>query len=70
MKVRDRKIHETVDVSSKECLKLQCYWPRPDPGAFVQGRGYSERYSGWKPGWICGTREIRGCPDVREEKKP
>jgi len=60
MKIRDRKIKQTVDVSDKECLKRKCYWPRPDPGVFTQGVGYRTR-SG-KQEWICGTREIHGCP--------
>jgi len=62
MKVRDKKIKETVDVADKECLSRKCYWPRPDPGVFVQGRGYHTRHPGKKPEWLCGRREINGCP--------
>jgi len=64
MKIRDKKAGVMVDVLDASCKLRKCYWPRPDPGIFVQGRGYiarpgSERN---KP-WICGTREIHGCPD-------
>lgn len=62
MKVRDPSTKKMVDVCEKDCPKRECYWPRPDPGVFVQGRGYRQRSSGSR-GWICGTREIRGCPD-------
>jgi hypothetical protein len=51
-----------VDVSDKECPNRECYWPRPDPGVFTQGVGYRTRYPGRKPDWLCGNREIRGCP--------
>lgn len=60
MKVRDRNIEQTVDVADRRCLKCSCYWPRPDPGVFTQGQGYRTRTG--KQGWLCGTREIRGCP--------
>jgi len=63
MKIRDRKIKQDVSVSDKECLKRKCYWPRPDPGVFTQGIGYRTR-SG-KREWLCGTREIHGCPIVK-----
>lgn len=62
MKVRDKNIKEWVDVSDKECPKRECYWPRPDPGVFSQGVGYRTRNQGRKPDWLCGNREIRGCP--------
>ena len=62
VKVRDKKNRQLVDVSDKECPKLECYWPRPDPGVFTQGVGYRTRHPGRKPDWLCGTREIRGCP--------
>ena len=65
MKVRDREIKETVDVSEKACLKMPCYWPRPDPGVFTKGQGYRTR--GYDAGWICGTREIHGCPIPKPE---
>jgi hypothetical protein len=62
VKVKDKKIKEMVDVSDKECPRRECYWPRPDPGAFTQGVGYRTRYPGEKPKWLCGNREISGCP--------
>ena len=62
MKIRDKNLKKLVDVSSAECPKLKCYWPRLDPGSFVQGVGYRYR----SDDWLCGTREINGCPDKRE----
>ncbi|MBK5938873.1 hypothetical protein [Halochromatium roseum] len=62
MKVRDKTIGETVDVYDRHCLRRPCYWPRSDPGAFTQGQGYQQR-SGGDRGYLCGNREIRGCPD-------
>lgn len=62
MKVRDKALKETVAVYDKSCLKRSCYWPRPDPGSFSQGRGYCSR-SGGKREWLCGTRAAHGCPD-------
>ena len=59
MKVRDKELKKDVNVYCKECLNRECYWPRPDPGVFNQGQGYKFRSNDW----ICGTREIRGCPD-------
>lgn len=58
MKVRDKELKQQVDVFCKECPTYQCYWPRPDPGIFNQGQGYRFRSNNW----LCGTREIRGCP--------
>jgi hypothetical protein len=62
VKVRDKNVKQLVDVSDKECQKRECYWPRPDPGVFTQGVGYRTRYPGREPDWLCGNREIRGCP--------
>ena len=62
MKVRDKNVKQLVDVSDEECPKRECYWPRPDPGVFTQGVGYRTRYPGRKPDWLCGNREISGCP--------
>ena len=62
MKIRDKNLKKLVDVSSAECPKLKCYWPRLDPGSFVQGVGYRHG----SDDWLCGTREINGCPDKRE----
>lgn len=60
MKVRDKSAGHQVNVADKNCLKCSCYWPRPDPGSFTQGRGYTSR-SGPSE-WLCGTREAHGCP--------
>lgn len=64
MKVRDKKLKHVVDVSGEDCLNMSCYWPRPDPGSFTQGQGYRTRFNA-KGGidWLCGNREIHGCPD-------
>lgn len=62
MKVMDKAIKKKVEVRDSACLRRPCYWPRPDPGVFVQGRGYWSRGNG-PPEWICGTRNIHGCPD-------
>ena len=64
MKVRDKKLKQTVDVYEPACLTRKCYWPRPDPGVFTQGQGYRSRPGA---GWLCGTREIHGCPDQPKE---
>ena len=61
MIIRDKEIKKDVDVSCKECPKYTCYWPRPDPGIFTQGQGYRQRSIKLKH-YICGNREIRGCP--------
>ena len=61
MKIRDKEVKQNVEVWCRDCLKYECYWPRPDPGVFTQGQGYRQRTV--KVGWLCGTREIRGCPD-------
>lgn len=59
MKIYDRKIKQKVEVSSKNCPKLKCYWSRPDPGIFSQGVGYRTRTnSNGEIIWLCGTREI------------
>jgi len=60
MKVRDKKMKKWVDVYNKDCPKRKCYWPRPDPGVFTQGQGYRQRTA--KTRWLCGNREIHGCP--------
>jgi len=58
MKINDKNIKRPVDVLDKNCPKKPCYWPRKDPGSFSQGVGYKSRSNDW----ICGTREISGCP--------
>ena len=60
MNVKDKAIGQTVSVADVRCPRCACYWPRPDPGTFTQGQGYRSRPG--KRQWICGTREIRGCP--------
>ena len=60
MLVKDRNIKKKVDVSDPDCPKRSCYWPRPDPGIFTQGHGYAQRSA--NVGWLCGNREIMGCP--------
>ena len=62
MKVRDKSLRKDVEVAERECLKRKCYWPRPDPGVFVQGRGYRSRGNGDRE-YVCGTRDIHGCPE-------
>lgn len=66
MKIKDKGLKRLVDVCDKNCSTKQCYWPRPDPGIFNQGFGYTKRQGGDR-GYICGTREIRGCPDTEPE---
>ena len=63
MKIKDKKISILVDVIDQRCFAKTCYWPRPDPGSFSQGRGYhyDPKYD---RGYICGTREIHGCPQT------
>jgi hypothetical protein len=64
MKVNDKNLKKQVDVMCKDCLKFKCYWPRLDPGIFNQGQGYKHR----SDNWLCGTREINGCPDSPVKK--
>jgi len=61
MKIKDKELKKEVDVANKDCPKFECYWPRPDPGIFTQGQGY--RKATVDRGYICGKREINGCPD-------
>jgi len=66
MQIKDKKRRLLVDVFERDCLKKVCYWPRPDPGVFTQGVGYRQRSA--NAGWICGTRELHGCPS--QNSKP
>lgn len=66
MKIRDRKLKQDVDVSDKDCPKRKCYWPRPNPGVFVQGRGYRRYGDKRDKEWLCGTRNIHDCPITKE----
>jgi len=65
MKIKDKTYKVFVDVACKECQSRECYWPREDPGVFTQGQGYRSRDSSGKtkPEWLCGNREIHGCPE-------
>lgn len=64
MKIRDKNLKKQVDVRCSDCPKFRCYWPRPHPGIFNQGSGYTNTAEMQnRHGWICGNREIRGCPD-------
>jgi len=65
MKIKDKNLKLLVDVANAECTSRSCYWPRADPGVFTQGQGYKSR--GRDIGWLCGTREIHGCPHKEEE---
>ena len=61
-----------TDVYDKDCPTRVCFWNRQDPGIFTQGVGYRERNPGTKRAWLCGTREIHGCPvtpGAQEEKQ-
>jgi hypothetical protein len=66
MKIRDREVKQNVEVRCRDCPKYECYWPRPDPGVFTPGVGYRQRTG--KVGWLCGNREIRGCPNEPKMK--
>lgn len=63
MKVKDKDLKRMIDVCDKDCQERPCYWPREDPGVFIQGQGYKRRGSGRDTAWICGNRAIHGCPD-------
>lgn len=70
MKIKDKEIGEMVNVSCVECPKYECYWPRPDPGIFTQGQGYRRKHDdGHKDEWLCGNREIRGCPEIPKQRE-
>ena len=62
MNIKDKHLKKMVDVSDKDCPKRECYWPRLDPGSFTQGVGYRHR----SDDWLCGNREIHGCPTNKE----
>jgi hypothetical protein len=65
MKIKDKLLKKLVDVSDKDCVLRSCYWPRSDPGTFTQGIGYRHRSNDW----LCGNREIKGCPYPKPEIK-
>ena len=62
MKIKDKRLKKIVDVSSKDCLSKKCYWPRLNPGLFEIGRGYKSFGDSRDKAYLCGTREIHGCP--------
>jgi hypothetical protein len=68
MKIRDKNLRVFVDVSCADCQKYECYWPRKNPGIFVQGRGYRSYGDSRDNMYLCGNREIRGCPVIKEIK--
>ena len=70
MMVKDKNLKVLVDVAEKNCPNFKCYWPRIDPGIFTQGQGYRSRDTSGKTklGWLCGRREISGCPLQPEEQ--
>ncbi len=67
VKVRDKHLKRDVDVYCKDCPKYKCYWARPDPGVFIPGQGY--RKAPVDRGYLCGNREIRGCPEQPDFKE-
>ena len=69
MTVKDKDLGKEVDVSCRECPTYSCYWPRLHPGVFVQGQGYHHLGGALGKEWICGTREIRGCPENPKPKE-
>jgi hypothetical protein len=71
VQIRDRQVKQNVDVCDKDCLLRPCYWPRPDPGVFTQGVGYRTRLNAkGKRDWICGRRDINGCPHPKPDVLP
>ena len=62
MKIKDKSVGKMVNMLNKDCLRRKCYWARQDPGSFSQGTGYSHRSNDW----LCGNREIHGCPRKKE----
>jgi len=65
MFIKGPKSGKQVEVSSSECINYACLWERPDPGTFTQGQGYKFRSNDW----LCGNREIRGCPNEPKLRK-
>ena len=65
MKIKDKRFKKMVDVANPECQQYACYWARADPGSFTQGQGYKFRSNDW----LCGNREIRGCPNEPKLRK-
>ena len=68
MKVYDKNVKKKVEVAEKECPEYTCYWARPNPGIFTQGQGYRSYGDSRDKMWLCGTREIHGCPENPTKK--
>jgi len=62
MMAYDPQVKKRVSVAHHDCPRRTRYWPRPDPGVFCPGQGYRTREPGRPPRWLCGTRELDGCP--------
>ena len=58
MKIKDKTLKQMVDVSGRDCPNLKCYWPRQNPGSFVQGRGYRSygEFATYKQCEVCAER--------------
>jgi hypothetical protein len=69
MKVKDKILKVIVDVCEKECQNYICYWARQNPGIFSQGMGYRAYGDKRDKEYLCGNREIRGCPDEPKLKE-
>ena len=68
MNIRDKNIKQHVDVQCEDCPTYKCYWPRLYPGIYNQGQGYRAYGDGRDKMWLCGRREISGCPVAPEVK--
>ena len=51
---------KSVDVSHKDCPKMECFQLGQDKGTFAPGRGYTSYHD--KPRWVCFRRHLHGCP--------
>lgn len=65
MLIRDKQLRQRVRVVCKDCINRDCYWPRKDPGVFTPGTGYRHR----SDDYLCGTHDIRGCPQAYDDPK-
>lgn len=69
MQIKDKNLKKLVEVSGINCPSYDCYWPRWNPGSFLQGRGYRSYGDSRDREWVCGTRDIHGCPKNPKEKR-
>jgi hypothetical protein len=69
LKIKDKKLKKMIDVSQSDCPSFACYWPRLNPGSFQAGRGYRSYDDARDKEWICGRREIHGCPDSPQKRR-